>query len=243
LPDADSLVALGPEDLGMILLQLVQQERAPRVALSNLEMPLWNAHSPRYPQHKRMPVGRCIAEAWQWLQNEGLLMADLDQPNGWFCLTRKGSGLRSQADIEAYRHGNMLPAGLLSPILAEKVRPMFMRGDYEVAVIQAFKENWKLRFAGGRARRCARRRQFDARRLSPTNRRVDELSKHRGRAGSCLCPLFGSNWILSKPCSTSGCYAGPRDGGTHVGELPPRGGWLTTASFGQSLVDHWSKPT
>jgi len=82
-------VVPGPEDFGMILLELVQKERGPRVALSNIEMPIWNANSPKYPQHSRAPVGRAIAEAWQWLQNEGLPMHDLDQPNGWFCRTRK----------------------------------------------------------------------------------------------------------------------------------------------------------
>jgi uncharacterized protein (TIGR02391 family) len=138
--DADSLSAIAPEDLGIVLLQLVQQERGPRVTLPNLEMPLWNANAPAYPQHKRMPVGRAIAEAWQWLQNEGLIMPDLDQPNGWFCLTRKGGALRTSADLEAYRQGNLLPVALLHPKLTEKVRPMFMRGDYDVAVFQAFKE-------------------------------------------------------------------------------------------------------
>ena len=45
LRDADSLLALGPEDLGMILLELVQKERVSKVTLSNLEMPLWNANA------------------------------------------------------------------------------------------------------------------------------------------------------------------------------------------------------
>jgi uncharacterized protein (TIGR02391 family) len=80
-----------------------------------------------------------IAEAWQWLESEGLVMADPDQPNGFFCLTRKGAALKSTSDIEAYRHGNILPEGLLHPKLVAKVRPMFLRGDYDVAVIQAFK--------------------------------------------------------------------------------------------------------
>jgi uncharacterized protein (TIGR02391 family) len=139
-PNADLLAVVAPEDLGIVLLQLVQQERGPRVALSNLEYPLWAANTPAYPQHKRTVVGRVIAEAWQWLQNEGLLMPDLDQPNGWFCLTRKGAALRTNADLDAYRQGNLLPVALLHPKLAEKVRPMFMRGDYDVAVFQAFKE-------------------------------------------------------------------------------------------------------
>jgi uncharacterized protein (TIGR02391 family) len=141
LPDADSLIALGPEDLGLILLQLAQkQPPGGNFALSNLEMPLWNANSPAYPPHKRMPVARAIAEASQWLQNEGLSMAAPDQPIGYFCVTRKGAQLKSAADIDAYRQGSVLPVGLLHPQLAEKVRPMFLRGDYDVAVFQAFKE-------------------------------------------------------------------------------------------------------
>ena len=40
LPTADGLIELNAEDLGMILLHLVQQERTTNVTLSNLEMPL-----------------------------------------------------------------------------------------------------------------------------------------------------------------------------------------------------------
>jgi uncharacterized protein (TIGR02391 family) len=140
VPDADTLLALEAEDLGIILVQIIQRERAPNTALSNIEMPIWNANSKEYPHHKRMAVGRAFAEAWQWLQNEGLLMPDPQQPNGFYCLTRKGARLRSKADIEAYRQGNLLPNSLLAIDVVEKVRPMFMRGDYEVAVFQAFKE-------------------------------------------------------------------------------------------------------
>jgi len=85
-----------------------------------------------------MAVERVFA-GWLWLQNEGLLVPAPDQPNGFFCLARKGARLRSKADLESYRQGNLLPTSLLATI-AEKVRPIFMRGDYEVAVFQAFKE-------------------------------------------------------------------------------------------------------
>ena len=63
-----------------------------------------------------------------------------DQPNGFFCLTRKGANLKDAGAIEAYQYGNVLPVGLLHPRIAEKVRPLFMRGDYDVAVFQAFKD-------------------------------------------------------------------------------------------------------
>jgi uncharacterized protein (TIGR02391 family) len=139
LPDSGALKALEPEDLGFVLLQLIQQEHEPRFTLSNYEMPLWNANAAGYPHRERMPVGRALAEAWQWLQNDGLMMPDPEQSSGWFCLTRKGRSLRTPNDVGAYRHGRALPSILLEPTLAEKVRPMFQRGDYDVAVLQAFK--------------------------------------------------------------------------------------------------------
>lgn len=140
LPDADALMSLSAEDLGMILLELIQKQKALRFTISDFESPLWNAGVPGYPQVKRIGVGRTIAEAWQWLQNEGLVMIDPDQPNGWFCLTRKGAALKTTSDVDAYRHGNILPEAVLDPALVTKVRPMFLRGDYDVAVVQAFKE-------------------------------------------------------------------------------------------------------
>ena len=63
-----------------------------------------------------------------------------EQPNGFFCLTRKGRSFENSADVDAYRHGKLLPVSLLHPKLAEKVRPMFLRGDYAIAVLQAFIE-------------------------------------------------------------------------------------------------------
>ncbi len=138
-PNAEAFLAAGPEDLGLVLLRVVQGERQSKVHESTFLMPLWNANNAGYPRHMKEPVERIFAEAWQWLQNEGLLMPAPDS-NGWYCLTRKGVALQSNADLNAYRHGNLLPVSLLHAKLAEKVRPMFMRGDYDVAVFQAFKE-------------------------------------------------------------------------------------------------------
>jgi uncharacterized protein (TIGR02391 family) len=123
-----------------MLLGLMQQRRGQNFGRSDFEMPLWNANSPGYPISKKRAVRSSIAEAWQWLENEGLVIADPEQPNGFFCLTRKGATLKSDSDVEAYRYGNLLPEAVLHPILIGKVRPMFLRGDYDVAVVQAFKQ-------------------------------------------------------------------------------------------------------
>jgi uncharacterized protein (TIGR02391 family) len=140
LPTADTLLAQRPEELGMILLPLARELRMRNFTKSHFHTPLSNVNNPGYPASKKELVFYAIEEAWHWLLNEGLLMPAPDQPNGFFCLTRKGANLKDAADIEAYRHGNILPIGLLHPRIAEKARPMFMRGDYDVAVLQAFKD-------------------------------------------------------------------------------------------------------
>jgi uncharacterized protein (TIGR02391 family) len=139
LPHAATLPDLEPEDVGAILLNIVHQDRSPRFGFSSIEMPLWNANSAAYPHQKRREVGRAVAEAWLWLQSEGFIMSDPDQPNGFYCLTRQVQRLRTSVDVEAYRYGNLLPAATLHPSLVQHVRPMFLRGDYDVAVVQALK--------------------------------------------------------------------------------------------------------
>jgi hypothetical protein len=73
LPNAATLPDLEPEDVGAILLNIVHQDRSPRFGFSSIEMPLWNANSAAYPQQKRREVGRAVAEAWLWLQSEGVI--------------------------------------------------------------------------------------------------------------------------------------------------------------------------
>jgi uncharacterized protein (TIGR02391 family) len=144
-PTVETLLEIEPEDLGLILISLAHaapgSERS-NLTLSQFVMPLWNANAPGYQQHphSRQPVTRAVAEAWQWLQTEGLIMPAPDQSNDWFCLTRRGARLKNPADVDAYRKRGLLPTAILQPVLLEKVRPMFLRGDYDLATFEAFKQ-------------------------------------------------------------------------------------------------------
>jgi uncharacterized protein (TIGR02391 family) len=80
-------------------------------------------------------------EAWSWLEREGMIAYD---PNGvggdWVFVTRRGARMRTADDLKAYRLAEKLPRQLLHPAIAAKVVGPFIRGDYDVAVFQAFKE-------------------------------------------------------------------------------------------------------
>ena len=58
--------------------------------------------------------------------------------------------MQEWADLEAYRRGNLLPRQQLHPGIAEKARATSVRGSYDTAVFESFREvEIGVRRAGG----------------------------------------------------------------------------------------------
>jgi uncharacterized protein (TIGR02391 family) len=122
-----------------VILEVIHRRGADQnIQFGELYGPLQN--HPGYLRPTWRAVQLALAEAWSWLKYEGFLIRDPAQASGTYILTRRGQNLETRRDLQSYREGGMLPPELLHPVLAEKVRPMFLRGDYSVAVFQAFKE-------------------------------------------------------------------------------------------------------
>ena len=85
-------------------------------------------------------IGQALMEAWVWLEREGLLAPKPASQGEFVFITRRGKKLTTAEDLKAYRRGDVLPRRLLHPRLAQKVWASFLRGDYDTAVFQAFKE-------------------------------------------------------------------------------------------------------
>jgi uncharacterized protein (TIGR02391 family) len=99
---------------------------------------------------RQQEVSRALMEAWSWLQGEGFLVRHPEQSADWFFLARGAKQLRSRDDFSSYRKSNLLPRGHLHPLIATKVYPAFLRGEYHTAVFQAFREvEVSVRRAGG----------------------------------------------------------------------------------------------
>jgi uncharacterized protein (TIGR02391 family) len=84
------------------------------------------------------------------LIREGLLIPrpDGDSPDQ-YVFSRKGD-VNTRADVEAYRNRAKYPKELLHPRIREKAWPLYLKGDYDTAVFQAFKETEvAVREAGG----------------------------------------------------------------------------------------------
>jgi uncharacterized protein (TIGR02391 family) len=138
-PKPADLLALEPEELGGAILEITPSLGA-RFTIDHLAGQLFGIEQDKYPHTQQQPVVMALAEALSWLVSQGLLVIDPTQPALWYVVTRRARSLKSRADVEAYRKGRILPAELLQPELLRKVRPLFIRGDHDVAVFQAFKE-------------------------------------------------------------------------------------------------------
>jgi Protein of unknown function (Hypoth_ymh) len=137
-PKPEDVLALTPEELGGVIIELMPPLL--QNGMFNLAALLAQA-GPSYPPGSRRTVELAAAEAISWLVTEGLLVPDPGQPSHHFYVpTRRAKSLKTRTDVEAFRKGRILPAELLPTPFAEKVVPLFRRGDHDVAVFQAFKE-------------------------------------------------------------------------------------------------------
>ena len=163
LPDAEDLLNLEPEELaGPLLVSLIDNLKNNRgndktvfpniIGYDNMKREI-NSSSHRipnlnYPYGCREDVLLALMEAWQWLEREGFVAQRLtDLPSDsyptsstTYFVTRRGKSIQASEDLEAYRKANLLPKAQLHPVIAQKVWSIFLQGDYETAVFQAFKQ-------------------------------------------------------------------------------------------------------
>jgi uncharacterized protein (TIGR02391 family) len=146
IPNPDDLLALEVEELGGVLLMHLTSfgRQGGNGVVNNSLISLHNLlnnldHHPEYPG-RQSEVNRALMEAWNWLQSEGFLVRDAHQPADWCFLSRRAQRLKSREDFAAYRLVNLLPKNQLHPLVATRVYPAFLRGEYDTAVFQAFRE-------------------------------------------------------------------------------------------------------
>lgn len=140
VPDGDALLQLEPEEIGGVILEFLHSREAQDSGMlnrNNFGLPHVVAE---YPRHLQSKISHVLMEGWIWLEREGLIAPDPQQTGGWVFLTRRGERLRTAIDLAAYQRGNLLPRQLLHPVIAGKTWSPFLRGEYDTAVFQAFKE-------------------------------------------------------------------------------------------------------
>jgi uncharacterized protein (TIGR02391 family) len=157
VPDVEDLLALDVEEIAEVLLMhLISSEGASRttgvVQLGKVNR--YNFCSTLHHQSgystRQDEVARAMMEAWSWLESEGFLVPNVGTTPDDFFFSRRARLVKSPEDFDAYRKESLLPRRKLHERIAAKVYPAFLRGEYDTAVFQAFREvEIAVRSAGG----------------------------------------------------------------------------------------------
>jgi uncharacterized protein (TIGR02391 family) len=135
IADPETLLALEPEELAAFVLKNL-------IAIENIgESLILNNYCLRF-QEKPEEVQKAIVEAWVWLEREVCIAP---KPGGWpmgstVFITRRGKRLAESQDTSAYKRTGLVPKEFLHPVIAQKAWSAFIRGEYDTAVFQAFKQ-------------------------------------------------------------------------------------------------------
>ncbi len=142
-PDMADLLALEPEELAGVLVEIIPGvSQSAGFTLGDLTAPMFPPQGGGYPPGAQDEIAVALTEALSWLVNQGIVILNPTQPASarWYLLTRRGRALNTRIDLETFRKGSTLPLDLLPQSLANKVHHLFLRGDHDTAVFQAFKE-------------------------------------------------------------------------------------------------------
>jgi uncharacterized protein (TIGR02391 family) len=146
IPDAETVLALPPEELAFYLLQDVMQTRQPSQSFHPMTIQSdiaggVHGFAPSYPQQFRNEIETAIAEAFQWLENQLLIVPEpgINGTNGFKVLGRRAKSLRTAEQFKAFRQASSFPKALLHPLIAERAWIGVMRGEFDAAVLFSFK--------------------------------------------------------------------------------------------------------
>lgn len=142
-PKPQDLLALEPEELAGVLIEIIPAvSQSAGFTINDLLAQLFSPHGMQgyYPPGIQREVAFTMAESLSWLETQGIIVLNPNQPAAWYSLTRRGRTLKTRTDLEVFKKGRTLPVGLLQESLASKVYHLFLRGDHDTAVFQAFKE-------------------------------------------------------------------------------------------------------
>jgi uncharacterized protein (TIGR02391 family) len=140
VPDPEVLLALEPEEVAGVVLEFLNSLAREHVGYLNQHAFSLGETLSGYPPQYTERARRVLMEGWVWLEREGMIAPRPGEPGNSVFITRRGQRMKTAADLVAYRRAALLPRELLHPLLVTKVVGLFIRGDYDTAVFQAFKE-------------------------------------------------------------------------------------------------------
>jgi uncharacterized protein (TIGR02391 family) len=142
LQDHEALEQLDPEDVAVHLLERFRNtspEGGATQHLGNFINGLGAQHSSTQFSLPATIEAR-LTEAWRWLDREGFIVESA-RSAGWYYISSRGKrALETGVPATAFQKARLLPRDFLHAAVAERVFPLFLRGDYDNAVLIAFRE-------------------------------------------------------------------------------------------------------
>lgn len=112
-PDAKTMLALQPEDLGPVLLAAIHSELggAKQFNIASFCVAFEFSDPAKWPKHLRPAIEDGIAEALSWLYRVSLIMPahGATTPYGYWSLTRRGAEVRTREAAVHYGDVMLLP--------------------------------------------------------------------------------------------------------------------------------------
>jgi uncharacterized protein (TIGR02391 family) len=143
IPDVDYLLSLEPEELATYLLVALKSSAdSGMVHGSNFASGLAGRNSPvGYSDPRGKQIERAITEAWNWLEVQGLLVpaSSTNGSAGWRIFSRRAESMTSPDDVAQFARSRRIERGSLHPRIRQKVWSAYLRGEFDVAVMQAMK--------------------------------------------------------------------------------------------------------
>ena len=144
IPEIQVLLALAPEELAEVVLQLAQEHKQNnKIHLQSIASSIHGnpGVNDGYPQHSKNDAELALAEAWNWLLMQGLLIPEpgVNGNNGWMLLSRRAKTVLANNSFKSYARSVGFPKGLLHPSIADEVWLDIIREDLETAVFKAFR--------------------------------------------------------------------------------------------------------
>lgn len=142
IPDADALLALEPEELAQVVLQIMKERREDNYSIHNCINEV--AHhdpsrgDPAYPRERHREIELALSEAFAWMTAQGLLIPQ-PRSNGWMVLSRRAHKITGEQDFSEFVKIQQLNPAILHPTIAKSVWLAFLRGQYATAIFESMR--------------------------------------------------------------------------------------------------------
>lgn len=139
IPDADILLSLSPEELSGYVLEYFHKCGDPEKFTEHRANFTSERFLRGYDPKMYKDCQKVLMEAWSCLEREGFIAPEPENTAPVYFLTRRGRSIRSKEAFDTFMHASLFPKDSIHRALQGTVYPLFLRGQYETAVFQAFK--------------------------------------------------------------------------------------------------------